>query len=221
MKTIGLPELAQVLKAAVGPQDHWWRETTPSAVIIQSILIQNATSIKVEEVSRIIENTIGFDLAGWQNLSLSEIETIIKPAGLYHSKAKYIQAAAKYFAEYHFDMTSFAELSTEELRKQLRALPGIGNETADVWLVFVFDRSKFIADSYARRLFVKLGAESSLTYEQLQRGFEAAFPLDNLTARRWHASIDEFGKRYFRRKPVIADSLTDLTLAPAILNQFQ
>lgn len=221
MTQITLPELAQLLQQTVGPQDHWWPKEQWNQIVIQSILIQNATGSKVEEVSNQLDHTIGFDLATWQKLSENEIQELIKPAGLYRSKAKYIKAAINYFAQMDFNPQTVQQLTTATLRQQLRSLPGIGNETADVWLVFIFNRAKFIADSYARRLFVTLGASPKLTYEKLQRSMEANLELDNLRARRWHASIDEFGKLCFSGNKPKGELLTDLQLPSKILAELQ
>ena len=50
-----------------------------------------------------------------------------------------------------------SKIGTEELRKQLFELKGIGPETADALLLYLFDRPVFISDEYARRLFRRLG----------------------------------------------------------------
>ena len=87
------------------------------------------------------------------------------------------------------------------MRKQLLALKGIGPETADVILLYLFDRKVFVADEYARRLFARLGFGEFTSYDQLKRATLGLPELVDLkTCQEWHAVIDEHGKEYRKNK---------------------
>lgn len=112
-------------------------------------------------------------------------------------------------------------LETAELRKRIRAVNGIGNETADVWLVYIFGRAQFIADSYSRRLMNFLGGPEKLTYEKVQKVVMNNSDFTPDEAHEFHALIDEFGKLYLRNRDQFLTSwLRDANFNEHILNQF-
>ena len=91
-------------------------------------------------------------------------------------------------------------LSLEDLRKQLLELKGIGSETADALLLYFFDRSVFISDEYAIRLFRRLGGNFD-TYNEMQAVY--CNVLEGLTLKQCqeiHAVIDEHGKGFSKSK---------------------
>ena len=54
--------------------------------------------------------------------------------------------------QHHFDYSSIAKLYGDSLRKELLTIRGIGEETADVLIVYIFKGKEFIPDSYTRRI---------------------------------------------------------------------
>ena len=140
---------------------------------------------------------------------------------MYRSKAKYLRASLQFFAEYDFDLTELQKLDTPTLRKRIRAVSGIGNETADVWLVYIFGRAQFIADSYSRRLMNFLGDPEKLTYEKVQKVVMMNSDFTPDEAREFHALIDEFGKLYLRnREQFLTSWLKDANISDKLLEQF-
>ena len=94
-----------------------------------------------------------------------------------------------------------SKIGTEELRKQLLELKGIGPETADVLLLYLFDRPVFISDEYARRLFRRLGFGNFDTYNEMHAVYGNV--LEALTLKQCqeiHAVIDEHGKAFGKSK---------------------
>ncbi|WP_243115712.1 endonuclease III domain-containing protein [Periweissella cryptocerci] len=218
-------ELFDKMQTNMGDQ-HWWPQERWMETIVGSILIQNASSVTVDPVIQHVGEVTAFDPEALQALSQEELENLIKAAGLYRSKAKYLRNALDFFAEYDFDVANFATIETPTLRKLVNAIPGIGNETADVWLVYIFGRPQFIADSYSRRLFTYLGiSDSKLNYGKLKKYIEtqtdfAEFDINN--AREWHALIDEFGKLYLRSPETFQQSwLARSELSPELLARYQ
>lgn len=76
-------------------------------------------------------------------------------------------ALLTWLKHYQFDLQKAATKDFSSLRKELLAIKGIGEETADALLVYVFDQSTFIADKYAQRMFEKFGFVSA-GYKQLK-----------------------------------------------------
>jgi endonuclease-3 related protein len=215
-----IEELYHRLYKEMGAQ-HWWPAERWMETIVGSILIQNASAKTVDPVIDHVGEVTGFDPHVLAAMTQEELERLIFAAGLYRSKAKYLRAALDFFGQDNFDLTRLKTLDTTELRAQIRAVDGIGNETADVWLVYIFGRAQFIADSYSRRLMHFLGGPDKLTYEKVQQVVHKNSSFTPDEARNFHALIDEFGKLYLRNEQNFQESwLANEKLNDAILAQF-
>ena len=125
-------------------------------------------------------------------LSTEEMERLIQPSGFFHNKAIYLRSM---LTAYRDNFDDWSSLPTPLLRKHLTAIKGVGNETADVLLLYYFHRPVFVADNYSMKLFIKLHTFSKKpTYMQLKTAVERDFQLTSKQAEELHALIDEFGK---------------------------
>jgi len=88
------------------------------------------------------------------------------------------------------------------LRRSLLSVHGIGPETADCILLYVFDRPVFVADAYARRLLGRLGFELGVDrYEPVRSVVQAAFRADTPVYNEFHALIVRHSKLICRATP--------------------
>ena len=102
-------------------------------------------------LSRLKEET-SFNAQTILKMPLESLQQVIRSSGFYKNKAKAIQALLLWLNEHHFDYSSIAKLYSDNLRKELLTIRGIGEETADVLIVYIFKGKEFIPDSYTRRI---------------------------------------------------------------------
>ena len=81
---------------------------------------------------------------------LSDVEEIIRPCGLYHTKAQSIIAAAKLLVERHGG-------KVPQTMDELLALPGIGRKIANLILGDIYGLPGIVADTHCIRINGKLG----------------------------------------------------------------
>lgn len=201
----------------MGPSG-WWPADDKRDIIVGAILVQNTAWQNADVGLNNLKHRTGLAPEAVLSLSQTELIDLIRASGFYRNKAKAIHSVFRWFNDRNWDYAGIATKSTQkELRKQLLALPGVGQETADVYLVYIFDLPTFIADSYTRRLFKHLGYDRTDTYQHLKQ--QVTLP-DNFTyemAQDFHGQLDEFGKQYLQHKTsfddsFLAEALTDFNL---------
>ena len=180
-----------MLSQQLGEQ-NWWPAENVAEMLSGMILIQNTNSRNIKKSLDNLKQATNFEVQRMLDLTNSEMEQLIQPSGFFHNKAIYLRSL---LTAYQDNFTDWERLSTPQLRKKLLSLKGIGNETADVILLYYFHRATFVADNYAMKLFSQLHAFTKKpTYMQLKNAVEADFDFTSKQAEELHALIDEFGK---------------------------
>lgn len=130
-----------------GYQD-WWEADNRLADWLSMILIQRTTEKNAKQA---LANLAPYlDLDSLIEMDKAKLEELIYPAGFYKQKSIYIKALAEWFYGHGASLDKFQTYSTEALRKELLGIKGVGEETADAMLLYIFERNVFIADLYAR-----------------------------------------------------------------------
>jgi len=178
----------------------WWPATTPYEVIVGAILTQNTSWHNVEKA---IGNFTGrlspkFIL----ETGNEEIAKIIKPAGFFTQKTKYLKNVAGWYEKYNFDVTIVQKKPLEVLRSELLGVKGVGRETADSILLYAFGVPTFVVDAYTIRLLERYGIKIGKDYEKVKAYFEEEIPKDAKIYNNYHALIVINGKNHCRKKPV-------------------
>ncbi|CAJ1190290.1 endonuclease III [Companilactobacillus crustorum] len=188
---ITIYDLLKILSKKLGPQ-NWWPAESKTEMLIGMILIQNTNSKNTEQSLKNLRNATNFETDTILKLPTKKLEELIQPSGFFHNKAIYIRSL---LTAYKNDFDNWEKLPTNLLRKKLIAMKGIGNETADVLLLYYFHRPVFVADNYAMKLFIKLHVFTKKpTYMRLKTAVEHDFKFTAKQAEELHALIDEFGK---------------------------
>ncbi|WP_125565274.1 endonuclease III domain-containing protein [Companilactobacillus insicii] len=190
-KEITIRQLFELLNNQLGRQD-WWPAHSTEEMLVGMVLIQNTNWKNVDRSLANLQDATGFDLDKLLALPLEQLRDLIQPSGFYKNKSIYVRSLLTAYRE---DFDDWKRFSTPILRKRLLNLKGIGNETADVLILYYFHRSTFVADNYCMRLFQNLHAfNEKPTYMQLKNSVQADFDFTPDEASEFHALIDEFGK---------------------------
>ena len=198
---LGTDELYKVLYEHLGPQ-FWWPADNDIEMMLGAILVQNTRWRNAEIALNQIKEHTHFNPNHILELSIETLQSLIHSSGFYKSKSLTIKTLLTWLARHHFNYQEINERYKGELRKELLSLKGIGSETADVLLVYIFGRIVFIPDSYTRKIYDKLGYENTKSYDQLKKVVTLPNHFTNQDANEFHALLDVFGKHYFRDKDI-------------------
>jgi endonuclease-3 related protein len=196
---MSLTEIYNAL-AAHYENPRWWPAKTPYEVIVGAILTQNTAWGNVEKA---IANFSG-DVSPQRvmSLDLKTLIEIIRPAGFFNQKAAYLREAAAWFGKYGFNASAVRKSPLLQVRAELLAVRGIGNETADSILLYAFGFPSFVVDAYTMRLLSRLPIDAGKGYEKVKSYFESTLPRDAEIYNNFHALIVVNAKEHCRKKPV-------------------
>ena len=122
-------------------EQNWWQSDNKIEDLVSTILIQRTTEKNAKLALAGLMDVMKVE--GILALPLEELQERIRPAGFFKQKSQTIKGLLIWLREVGgFEVLS--KIGTEELRKQLLELKGIGPETADALLLYLFDRPVFI-----------------------------------------------------------------------------
>lgn len=189
------------LAAAYGPQE-WWPAREPFEMMAGALLTQRTTWRNAERALAALRCAGAISPEVQARLPSHALESLVRPAGTFRVKAGRLQALARWYLRVGGRET-LARHSTGALRTLLLGLPGIGPETADDILVYVFGRSVFVVDAYARRILSRYGwATGDEPYDELSGAVVRELGGDAAALGELHALLVEHGKRRCRPLPL-------------------
>ena len=135
----------------------------PWKLLVMARLSAQCTDARVNIVSKELFKKYPTQKA-LANANLAELENIVRPCGLYKTKAKSILEAARIIEEMHGGEVP-SDMDT------LLALPGIGRKIANLMLGDVFGQPNIVTDTHCIRICGRLGfyPESEKTPEKIER----------------------------------------------------
>ena len=165
-------------------------------VILGSILTQNTSWPSVEQALNNLDKSVEFkpkSILKFATENENEFKDAIRCAGFANQKAEYIKNISEFYMGIGDKIPS---------RKDLLAVKGIGNETADSILLFAHKQKEFKVDAYTNRIFSYLGyINEKNSYMNVKNFFEDNFEGDVNQYQEYHALIVEHAKRYYSKKP--------------------
>jgi endonuclease-3 related protein len=190
----------QALLAHYGPQ-HWWPGDSCFEVIVGAILTQNTSWTNVERAIARLKAAGVLSVERLEALPETRLAELVRSSGYYNQKAGKLKAFLRYLRERHGGSLDrmFAH-PTPELRRELLALPGIGEETADSILLYAGGRPLFVVDAYTRRILHRhYLLDRDASYQDIQDLFHRAIPPDAPIYNEFHALLVQAGKRHCLR----------------------
>jgi len=182
-----------------GPQG-WWPADSDFNMMMGAILVQNTNWKNVEKAMANLGNYLHPEIL--RRLKEEELAQLIQPSGYYNRKAKKIKAFLEWYEQYDYRVDDLKQREKEVLRRELLDIHGIGNETADVILLYALEKPVFVADNYARRTFGRLGYEVPKSYDGFRKMAEENLPEDVALFNEYHALLVEHGKRHCKASPI-------------------
>ena len=166
--------------------------SNPYETLVATILSAQCTDKRVNMVtSRLFPKYP--DAFAMAQLTAEELEPQIKECGLYRNKAKNIVAACKALVEKY-------DGRVPSTRKELMALPGVGQKTAGVVLLAAFGDDEIPVDTHVFRVSRRIGLADANTPEKVEQQLREVLPKE-----RWshaHHLIIWHGRRCCHaRKP--------------------
>ena len=123
------------------------------------------------------------------------LEGVIRPSDFMRSKGSACTALARWTVARRALNGGVENTTDTTLRTDLLSLIGVGPETADVIMLYAFNRPTFIWDSYARRLLTSYGQAVPSSYEAARRRFNVKVKQANFSTGEFHALIVAAGRQ--------------------------
>jgi len=204
MNTLTPIEIYEKLLSHYGEQ-HWWPAETPFEMMIGAILTQNTTWQNATKAIANLKTHALLDCESIASCNLPELGNIIRSAGSYMQKARYLQQFSLFYYN-NGKRSGLIKWPASTMRKQLLGVHGIGPETADSILLYALDKPYFIIDAYTKRLFIRLGhIKHEMNYDGIQHYFQQRLPESLPLFQEFHALIVEQSKHYCQTKPQCLD----------------
>ena len=198
-----LQHIYHQLMDCYGPQ-HWWPADEPFEVMVGAILTQSAAWRNVEKAIANLKAAGALSPRALRQFSLPEMATLVHPCIYYNVKARKLKALAQWLGDYCSDnLDKLFANSTGELRQQLLAVYGIGEETADSIILYAANKPIFVVDAYTRRIINRIGlAPDGNGYAAYQSLFMNNLPADARLFNEYHALLVCLGKDVCRKRPL-------------------
>jgi len=182
-------------------EDHLeWPGNSAWEIMMGAILVQRSSW---KNVSKVLENLRNNNITSPKNVLQTKTRTlieIIKPAGFSSRKARSIKELAK-LIERHGSINDLFNGSFKYVRRALLSVYGIGDETADVIMLYAGNMPAIPVSDYTKRILNRvLGIKEKYTYDTWQRLISNA--LNSISNyKTFHALMSELGYHYCRPKP--------------------
>ncbi len=147
----------RALLRAWGSQD-WWPAHTRFEVVAGAYLTQNTAWKNVERALANLRAEGRLSVEGIRKTPLRRLQQLVRPSGYFRQKAQRLKTFVTFLdRRYGGSLTRLFARPTQELRRELLELNGIGPETADSILLYAGGHAAFVVDAYTQRVLHRHG----------------------------------------------------------------
>jgi endonuclease III len=174
---------------------EWKPNGDPLGTLIQTILSQNTSDINSGRAFAFLKNAFPH----WEDLIEALVDVIagyIKSGGLANIKAARIQETLVKIKSQRgsLDLDFLAGMPLEKARDWLKQLPGVGDKTAGIVLLFALGRPALPVDTHVYRVSQRLGLiKKKASLEQAHRRLESLVSAEDRF--RYHVLFIQHGRR--------------------------
>jgi endonuclease-3 len=125
---------------------------------------------------------------------VAKIAEAIKPAGMYNVRSKTLKhVSTRVLEQYNGDLTTIVSKPYAEAREALMSLPGVGENTADVVLLFNARKTVIPIDRHIARIAKRLElVPKNAPYDAIRLALEEVTPPQNYLDA--HIKLIQFGR---------------------------
>lgn len=181
-------------------RQHWWPARTRFEVVLGALLTQNTSWSNVERALGNLRRARLLTPGRLAQVPSARLASLLRPSGYFRQKTRAVQSFLSHLKRrYRGSLAGLLRRPTDELRRELLSLRGIGPETADSILLYAAARPVFVIDAYTRRVLDRHAlAPASAPYQELQDFFHRHLPRDANLFNEYHALLVAVGKSYCR-----------------------
>lgn len=172
---------------------NWWPANTEFEIAVGAILTQNTMWRNVVVSIKNLENAGLLEPYRMFVAPPGKLANLIKPSGFPKLKVERLKNFLSFFYEFSFDFEILDQFDTQTLHSLLLKVNGIGEETADSMLLYIFKRPVFISDAYSRRLFSRIVVNDESEISKIK---------STKMLGDFHALIVQHSKVYCKSKPL-------------------
>ena len=200
-----LHKIFKTLLAFFGPQ-NWWPARTRLETVVGAVLVQNTAWSNADKALGNLRQAGRLNWLALSSMTPEELAPYIRPSGYYNLKAQRLANLLTLFKKYN-PWHSFFKQDLPVARKLLLEVKGIGQETADVLLLYVGRQPVFVVDAYSLRICSRHGwLPPKAGYNDMQAFFMERLSPDVELFVEFHALLVALGKHFcFKSKPLCAN----------------
>ncbi len=177
-----IAELERLYPETPVPLDH----DSPFTLLIAVLLSAQCTDERVNKITPLLFAKARTPQEMVQ-LSVEEIQAIIRPCGLSPAKSKAIFGLSQLLLNLH-------DGEVPKTFEELESLPGVGHKTASVVMAQAFGVPAFPVDTHIHRLMTRWGPSSGKNVTQTEKDAKRLFP--SSLWNKLHLQIIFYGREY-------------------------
>lgn len=178
----------------------WWPAETRDEILIGTILTQNTTWTNVTKCISALKAEHFLTIMEIAKLDQTRLEELIRSSGYFRQKAFRLKSICARIVSDFGGIESMDNMSTEEISDYFSSLKGIGRETLDSILLYVFNRPVFVVDAYTLRILERVYG-SRIHPDKIRASAVLDLKASITDLKNYHAAFVETGKNYCRKQP--------------------